>query len=71
MWTDWVNETLFKSGFKDDIGKYDGIPTAYKAARENKPSTLSDQLDLLLKIGFQDVDCFFKNGIFSVFGGTK
>ncbi len=71
MWIDWVNETLFKSGFKDDIGKYDHIPTGYKTAGENTPSTLIDQLDLLTRIGFQDVDCFFKYGIFSVFGGIK
>ncbi len=71
MWADWMNETLFNRGFKDDIGKYDHIPAAYKNAGENKPSTLSDQLDLLSKIGFQDVDCFFKYGVFSVFGGTK
>ena len=71
MWADWMNEALFKKGFKDDIGKYDRLPTVYKAAGENKPSTLSDQLDILCRIGFQDVDCFFKYGVFAVFGGTK
>ena len=71
MWTDWMNETLLKSGFNDDIGKYDRIPTNYKTANENKPDTLSDQLTLLRRIGFKDVDCFYKYGIFSVFGGTK
>jgi tRNA (cmo5U34)-methyltransferase len=71
MWADWMNETLFKSGFKRDIGKYDHIPTVYKNAGENKPSTLRDQLDMLSRIGFQDVDCFFKYGVFAAFGGTK
>ena len=63
-----VLKTLEKEGY---IGKYDRIPTNYKTANENKPDTLSDQLTLLRRIGFKDVDCFYKYGIFSVFGGTK
>jgi tRNA (cmo5U34)-methyltransferase len=71
MWADWMNETLLRSGFKEDLGKYDHFPHVYKTMDENKPSTLSEQLDLLSTIGFQDVDCFFKYGIFAVFGGAK
>ena len=71
MWTDWINETLRNRGLKQNIGKYDHIPSAYKAAKENKPSTLNEQLELLSKIGFEDVDCHYKYGIFSVFGGTR
>ena len=71
MWADWMNETLCRTGFGDEIGKYDHIPAGYKAKEENKPSTLPEQLDLLAKIGFKDVDCFFKYGVFAVFGGVK
>jgi len=38
---------------------------------ENKPSGLFNQLQLLSRIGFRDVDCFYRYGIFSIFGGTK
>jgi tRNA (cmo5U34)-methyltransferase len=71
MWTDWINETLYKNGFSDDIGKYDNIPTIYKSKAENKPSELFEQCNLLFEIGFRNVDCFFKYSIFAIFGGTK
>jgi tRNA (cmo5U34)-methyltransferase len=35
----------------------------------NKPDTLEDQLEALSETGFRDVDCYYKNGIFAVFGG--
>jgi len=28
-------------------------------------------LEMLEKCGFRDVDCFYKYGIFSLFGGAK
>jgi len=71
MWADWMNEALYRNGFTEDVGKYDNLPTVYKTKDENKPSTLFEQCDLLSRIGFQDVDCFYKYGIFAVFGGTK
>jgi tRNA (cmo5U34)-methyltransferase len=71
MWRDWMNETLANTGFGDDIGKYDDLPHEYKHQAENKPSGLFEQMQLLTQIGFRDVDCFFKHGIFSMFGGTK
>ena len=71
MWTYWMNETLQKVGFIDDIGKYDHIPSMYKNQEEDKPSPLSQQIELLKKVGFKDVDCFFKYGVFSLFGGIK
>jgi hypothetical protein len=37
----------------------------------NKPDTLSNQLKSLEEAGFLDVDCYFKNGIFVVFGGKN
>jgi tRNA (cmo5U34)-methyltransferase len=71
MWRDWVNETLVQKGFQTDVGKYDDLPQVYKQKPENKPSGLFEQMQLLTRIGFRDVDCFFKHGIFAVFGGTK
>ena len=71
MWVDWINETLYKNNFKDEIGKYDDLPSRYKNAAENQPSPLFDQLKILKDIGFKDVDCFYKYGLFSIFGGVK
>ena len=71
MWTDWINETLARNGLENDVGKYDELPLEYKRKAENKPSALFDQIQLLSNIGFRDVDCFYKYGIFAMFGGTK
>ena len=71
MWVDWINETLVRNNQNDEIGKYDGVPKNYKDAHENKPDDLFEQLELLRKIGFKNVECFYKYGIFTMFGGTK
>ena len=71
MWVDWMNETLQRSGLGDDVGKYDELPAVYKGKPENRPSDLFDQLQMLRQIGFRDVDCYYKYGIFAMFGGTK
>jgi tRNA (cmo5U34)-methyltransferase len=69
MWEDWMDERLAQVGGK--VGTHDGLPEAAKAKPENKPSGLFEQLELLVKIGFRDVDCFYKYGVFAMFGGTK
>ncbi|MGD9365793.1 MAG: class I SAM-dependent methyltransferase [Desulfobacteraceae bacterium] len=48
-----------------------GIPEEYKDNKDNKPDTLDSQLRAMEEIGFKDVDCHFKYGIFSLFGGFK
>jgi tRNA (cmo5U34)-methyltransferase len=69
MWEDWMNERLAQIG--GEVGAHDGLPEVAKAKPENKPSGLFEQLELLGQIGFRDVDCFYKYGVFAMFGGTK
>jgi tRNA (cmo5U34)-methyltransferase len=71
MWVDWMNETLHKNSIGDEVGKFNDLPNIYKSKEENKPSDLFDQLNLLTKVGFKNVDCFFKYSIFALFGGTR
>jgi len=71
MWQNWINETLEKNGKESEIGNYANIPSVYKNNLEDRPSGLCDQLQILSKCGFRDVDCFYKYSIFAVFGGTK
>ncbi|MDG7045099.1 MAG: class I SAM-dependent methyltransferase [Nitrososphaerota archaeon] len=79
MWSDWMKEELAR-GTEIDMGsflrlqnaaKVEDIPGNAKLKSENKPSGLFDQLQLLTRIGFRDVDCFYKFGVFTLFGGTK
>ncbi len=71
IWRNWMNETLEKNNNAQDVGKYDNIPEVYKNNLENKPTNLFDQLQMLSRCGFRDVDCFYKYSIFAVYGGTK
>ena len=71
LWRDWMNENLVRQGRTAEVGKHDGLPDVYKFKAENKPSGLVEQLAALQEVGFRDVDCYFKYGIFAVFGGTK
>lgn len=47
------------------------VPEQYKANKDNLPDTLESQLQALAEIGFKDVDCYCKWGIFSLFGGFR
>jgi tRNA (cmo5U34)-methyltransferase len=69
MWEDWMNERLAQIG--GEAGSHDGLPEVAKTKPENKPSGLFEQLEVLRQIGFRDVDCFYKYGVFAMFGGTK
>jgi tRNA (cmo5U34)-methyltransferase len=71
MWSDWIEETLTNSGRSSEVEKFRKTPEMYKKKEENKPSELWHQLNLLTKAGFVDVDCHYKYGIFTIFGGVK
>jgi tRNA (cmo5U34)-methyltransferase len=47
------------------------IPDQYKGNPDNMPDTLESQLEILNIVGFCNVDCFYKYGIFSLFGGSR
>jgi tRNA (cmo5U34)-methyltransferase len=71
MWRDWIEEILVRSGRSNELVKYRNTPEIYKNKEENKPDELRYQLDLLTKVGFVDVDCYYKYGIFAIYGGYK
>lgn len=67
LWKEWIAERQAALGQGKD---FTGI-TERHGNKDNKPDTLEDQLALLRSAGFEDVDCFYKYGVFSVFGGRK
>lgn len=69
LWKEWIDEKIMSLGIEG--GHYDDIIRRYKDNKDNKPDTLEDQLNALKKIGFTDVDCYYKYGIFSIYGGRK
>lgn len=67
LWRQWIEEHPAKETNKALIN----IPEQYKGNPDNMPDTLESQLDVLKKIGFKEVDCYVKYGLFSLFGGIK
>jgi tRNA (cmo5U34)-methyltransferase len=69
LWKEWIDEKKLSLGMNGNY--FDDIIRRYKDNRDNKPDTLDDQLSALTEIGFRDVDCHYKYGIFAMFGGMK
>ena len=69
LWRGWIAERKTTLGIKGN--DYDDIIQKYKDNTDNKPDTLDEQLNALKSIGFKDVDCYYKYGIFTMFGGKK
>jgi tRNA (cmo5U34)-methyltransferase len=69
LWQEWIAEKKAAAGIAGDI--YDDTMKRYKDNKDNKPDTLDAQLDALRTIGFRDVDCYYKYGIFAIYGGRK
>jgi tRNA (cmo5U34)-methyltransferase len=67
IWSEWLKQRTKKIKREDLLS----IPKKYKDNRDNIPDTLEYQMRILKNIGFQDVECFFKFGIFALFGGIK
>lgn len=69
LWEKWIDERKTSLGIEGS--QYDDIIRRYKDNTDNKPDTLAAQLNALQTIGFKDVDCFYKYGIFTMYGGKK
>lgn len=67
IWRQWIRENSAIEKHKKLIS----IPEQYKNNKDNVPDTLDSQLRAMKEIGFKDVDCYFKYGIFTLFGGFK
>lgn len=68
LWKEWIIEKEIQT---NPLKSFQHIPTQYKNNNDNHPDTLKKQLNSLESIGFKNVDCYYKYGIFSVYGGQK
>lgn len=69
LWRDWMAERKTMLGIAGNDN--DDVIQRYKASTDNKPDTLNEQLNALTSVGFKDVDCYYKYGIFTMYGGRK
>ena len=68
LWKQWIEERTSSLG---ESNHYADIIRRYKDNTDNKPDTLDAQLNALQTSGFKDIDCFYKYGIFVMYGGRK
>jgi len=67
LWENWVVERQEELGLSID---YQDFRARYLAREHHsRLDSLEMQLKALREAGFKDVDCFYKNGIFAMFGG--
>ncbi len=68
VWKEWIEERK-RAGMTDQ--DFSDISRRYQENEDNRPDTLEFQLESLKKAGFEQVDCYYKYGVFTVFGGKK
>jgi len=61
-----VKKALGKVDYNDDF-----VERHKEPSHHSKMDTLKDQLADIEDAGFTDIDCYFKHGMFAVFGGRK
>jgi len=68
LWSEWIGENQVKLDVKKN---FEYLPEQYKDNPDNHPDKLQMQLNALESAGFSQVDCYYKYGIFSIYGGMK
>ncbi|MBI5459468.1 methyltransferase domain-containing protein [Methanobacterium sp.] len=68
LWSEWIEENQVKLDVKKS---FEYLPEQYKDNPDNNPDKLQMQLNALESAGFSQVDCYYKYGIFSIYGGMK
>ncbi|AXV40330.1 trans-aconitate 2-methyltransferase [Methanobacterium sp. BAmetb5] len=68
LWGEWIRENQENM---DSPANFEYLPEKYKNNPDNHADALNTQLNALESIGFQQVDCYYKYGIFTIFGGKK
>lgn len=67
LWREWIDAHAAVSQKTSLIA----VPQMYKDNPDNIPDPLLPQLRALERIGFKNVDCYYKYGIFAMFGGSR
>ena len=69
LWKQWMIERETELNIESNYGGV--IDSCYEKEHYKKLDTLAAQLDALREAGFKDADCFYKHGIFAMYGGRK
>lgn len=69
LWAQWIR--MMQQRMQREGNLVEDVTRRYLDERVNKPDTLNMQIEMLREVGFTEVDCYYKNGIFAVFGGLR
>ncbi len=68
-------DSLYKYEWRETVShsglEHDALIQAFERTKLDKLAPLETQLKMLERAGFNEVDCFYKNLSFAVFGGFK
>jgi tRNA (cmo5U34)-methyltransferase len=70
VWAEQMADAAGSLGM-DEFVPEDVIRSYQDPRSMNRPDTIERQLAFLRKAGFVNVDCYFRSGIFAVFGGMR
>jgi len=70
LWSEAMQAGMTRAGIADEKPQ-DVIDRYIDPKSQNRPDTLEDQLDALRDSGFENVDSYYKSGIFAIFGGQR
>jgi tRNA (cmo5U34)-methyltransferase len=68
LWQEWIAEHGQAHGVGDN---FRDVPTQARQNPDNQYSPIGEQLADLARAGFADVECHYKNGIFTIYTGRK
>lgn len=66
LWNEWIKE---HEGLNNE--DFQNLPIKYKNNPDNHPDSLELQMNLMTHIGFRQVDCHYKYGIFTIYSGQR
>jgi tRNA (cmo5U34)-methyltransferase len=68
LWQEWIIDRQARLDLNEN---FDHVPQGARTNPENKLDPLQAQLDALWDVGFKEVECYYKYGLFVIFGGRK
>jgi len=69
LWREWMADRERELGLESTCERVIGC--CQEGEHRSRLDTLDAQMDALQGVGFQDVDCYYKYGIFAMYGGRK
>jgi len=68
FWGEWIARNSQETGHGKDFSH---IPGSARANPDNKLTSIDDQLDAMRGVGFREVECHYRNGLFCIYSGSK